>query len=148
MKLFIWLGNLLIASVTRRPPDFVIGVNYISRWWVIPRNKIFNIYLHQMTGSDDERALHDHPWMNLSIILRGGYNEITPKGTKIRRAGDLILRRSVASHRLHLNLSPTWSLFITGPVVREWGFHCPKGWRHWKDFTAPADRGQIGRGCD
>ena len=26
------------------------------------RNKIFNIYLHQIIRSDDDRALHDHPY--------------------------------------------------------------------------------------
>lgn len=34
----------------RRKPDFVIGdpANpYLLRWYVIPRNKVFNIYLHK-----------------------------------------------------------------------------------------------------
>lgn len=39
------------------------------------------------------------------------------------------------------------SLFIAGPKVREWGFHCPNGWVHWREFTA-GDRGElVGRGC-
>ena len=42
---------------------------------------------------------------------------------------------------------PAWSLFITGPVTREWGFHCPQGWRHWKDFTSYREVGEDGRGC-
>ena len=40
----------------------VIGKNYLSRWHIIPRNRYFNIYLHKFVGSDDDRALHDHPW--------------------------------------------------------------------------------------
>jgi hypothetical protein len=48
-----------------RPPDFVIGGDspYMLRWWIIPRNKFFNIYLHRFLRSDDDRALHDHPWV-------------------------------------------------------------------------------------
>src|SRR3546814_4215417 len=67
--------------VDRRPPNFVIGGQqdpYMRRWWVIPRNRFINIYLHQVLRPDDDRALHDHPWINLSIILDGGYWEITP----------------------------------------------------------------------
>ena len=41
-----------------REPDFIIGGAerpYIRRWWIIPRNKLFNIYLHQVLRDDDER---------------------------------------------------------------------------------------------
>ena len=41
-----------------------------------------------------------------------------------------------------------WTLFITGPVVRDWGFHCPDaGWVFWKNFVDARDAGSIGRGC-
>jgi hypothetical protein len=68
------VADRLIARVTRRAPDFLIGGAddpYIRRWWVIPRNRWFNVYLHQFLRSDDDRALHDHPWANCSILLRG-----------------------------------------------------------------------------
>ena len=73
---FASLADRLIAHVSRRAPDFQIGgsVNpYCNRWWVIPRNRWFNIYLHEFVRDDDDRALHDHPWWNISIVLRGGY---------------------------------------------------------------------------
>jgi hypothetical protein len=44
--------------------------------------------------------------------------------------------------------APCWTVFITGPIVREWGFHCPKGWVHWREFTDARDSGSIGKGCD
>ncbi len=44
---------------------------------------------------------------------------------------------------------PSWSLFLVSPQVREWGFHCPKGWRHWKEFLGRADSAHNdGAGCD
>lgn len=45
--------------------------------------------------------------------------------------------------------APCWSLFLFGPRIREWGFHCPeRGWVHWEEFTKPGRPGEIGRGCD
>ncbi len=135
-----------------RKPDFIIGPHdapYLRRWWVIPRNRWFNIYLHQILASDDDRALHDHPWVNCSIILKGRYREITPTKVSERRAWRPVLRRAVAAHRLVILPGEScWSLFITGPIVRQWGFHCPKGWRIWTEFVNARDSGQIGKGCE
>jgi len=135
-----------------RDPDFIIGdvdSPYLKRWWMIPRNRFFNIYLHEFLRSDDDRALHDHPWLNVSILLRGEYLEVTPSGTKRRTAGSVVFRRSTATHRIDLvDGKPCWTLFITGPRLREWGFHCPQGFVHWKAFTAPHAKGQVGLGCD
>jgi hypothetical protein len=132
-----------------RPPDFIIGGAdnpYIRRWWIIPRNRWFNIYLHHILRSDDDRALHDHPWWNLSIILKGGYNEVTPRGTRWRGPGSFVLRRAIARHRLVLPtyggaMHHCWSLFITGPRIREWGFHCPQGFVPWQQFVSKSDSG-------
>lgn len=134
-----------------RPPDVVIGspsTPYMRRWWVIPRNPIFNVYLHQIVRSDDDRALHDHPWWNMSIILRGGYVEHTPKGQFQRNEGAVVFRGGKAAHRLEITGSPAWTLFITGPRFREWGFHCPHGWVPWAKFVSPDNQHQRGKGCD
>lgn len=162
----------------RRAPDFVIGnpdAPYLRRWWILPRNRFFNIYLHQILRSDDDRALHDHPWWNVSIILKGGYREWMPMHLpkhkltlpncsqqigEIRKPGDFIFRAARYAHRLELlndgyknppQAIPCWSLFITGPRIREWGFICPNGWRHWRDFIGVAEGNakgdEIGPGC-
>jgi hypothetical protein len=151
------LDRALIDGLsTRRPPDFVIGVEreYLRRWWVIPKNQVCGAYLHEIRASDDDRALHDHPWANCSIVLRGRYVEhtIAAGGVHHRRtliAGDVVFRGATAAHRLELiDGEPCWSLFLTGPKLREWGFHCPEaGWRHWRDFTSHNGRG-VGRGCE
>lgn len=137
-------------------PDVIIGKaddHYLHRWFVIPRNPLFNIYLHHFLRSDDDRALHDHPWWNLSILLDGEYTEHTiPAGgvnvRKVYKAGDIKFRGASSAHRVELHAGSCWTLFITGPRFRQWGFHCPAGWRHWKEFTDPKNPGDIGRGCD
>lgn len=137
------------AIMASRAEDFEIGENYIRRWWIVPRNSFSNLYLHEMSGPDDDRAMHDHPWANVSVIIRGGYIEHTPAGVFERHEGDVIERAATALHRLELlpGISRTISLFSTGPKVREWGFACRQGWVHWKDFCAPGDSSKVGRGC-
>ncbi|WP_311271254.1 hypothetical protein [Sphingobium sp. WCS2017Hpa-17] len=136
------------SLIMAREPDFIIGPDYIRRWWVIPRNKSCNVYLHEILHSDDDRAMHDHPWANTSLLLDGSYIEHTPEGAFTRVAGDVIERPAQALHRLEVIPGQrAISLFMTGPTVREWGFACPKGWVHWTDFVDARDAGQIGRGC-
>jgi hypothetical protein len=123
------------------------------RWWVIPRNKSFNIYLHHFLKSDDDRALHDHPWINMSLLLTGKYIEhtISAGGVHNRKeysAGAIKFRGAKYAHRVELTDGPCWSLFITGPVMREWGFHCPSGWKYWKEFVEMTNKGSMSKGCD
>lgn len=132
-----------------RKPHRTIGVNYLERWYIIPRNRWFNVYLHKFSGSDDGRALHDHPWWSVSVLLKGSLWEVTPHPeykdwTKYRRVRRLIprFRRATALHRIVKpdHPEPAWTLFITGPRRREWGFQCPDGWRSYREFDA--------RGCE
>lgn len=156
-RIFARLAAALIARVTHRAPDFVVGgaaSPYLRRWWIIPRNRFLNLYLHEFCRSDDDRALHDHPWSNCSVLLQGEYTEHTIDAggihrRRILRAGSVRPRLSGKfAHRVELHAGHCWTLFATGPRYREWGFHCPdEGWIHWKRFTSK-DGGDIGAGCD
>lgn len=145
-----------IARMFRREPDFHIGGRidpYMLRWYVIPRNRFFNIYLHKFLRDDDDRALHDHPWPSVSLALKGEYIEHTASYVRRRGFGSIVIRSAKHAHRIELARKdgrpvPAWTLFVTGPKIREWGFHCPKGWRHWRDFVSETDSGSVGRGCD
>jgi hypothetical protein len=150
------------AIMAHRSPDIVIGppqqagdVAYLSRWYAIPRNRWCNVYIHHFTRSDDHRALHDHPWASCSILLDGGYIEHLPGGIAFRPEGSIVCRAAATPHRVQLYRQldsdaerPVITLFLTGPRVREWGFHCPAGWRHWRDFTAGSHGERVGRGCE
>lgn len=165
MKLPQWICDKLLKIVSRRcnrEPDIEIGghVNpYLRRWFVIPRNRWSNVYLHNILRPDSDLALHDHPWDSVSVILHGDYLDVTPAGERHYQKGDVIFRRATSAHRLAKfnaltsaqavnDVMDTWTLFVTGPAVRSWGFLCPQGWVHWRDFTNPADGGAtVGRGC-
>ncbi len=129
-----------------RAPDQIIGECYMHRWHLMRKPGVRNVYLHKYLGSDDDRALHDHPWPSVSILLWGRLFEITENGKK--RVWPLLpkFRSAEYSHRLILESNRALTLFCTGRKVREWGFHCPQGWVHWTRFT-DADGNQTGAGC-
>lgn len=140
-----------------REPDLIIqptGVPYLRRWWVLPKNNWFGTYLHHFLSSDDPRACHDHPYWNISVVLKGRYFEwVRDPATGIedlhlRRAGCVVFRRATFAHRIEI-AEPAWSLFITGPRRRDWGFWCGRRWIFWKDFTeVEPGKSAIGKGCD
>jgi len=177
MRIPQFLCALILGAVDRvaesRPPDQFIGgkVNtYLRRWWLNAWRFYTNesphwwqrllvvfphAYLHHFLRSDDDRALHDHPWCNVSVLLRGEYTEhsIAAGGIhvrRIRRAGDVVFRRAKSAHRIELHAGRCTTLFLTGFRVRDWGFHCPqRGWVHWRRFGNPDDGGEtVGAGCE
>ena len=144
----------------QRPPDFRIGDParpILWRWWLLPRNRLCNIYFHMMLADDDDRALHDHPYWSLSLNLSRNVGEVyqrdPPHGAQRMRwfgLGQWVWRSPTFAHRLVLRpASIGYTLFLTGPRIRDWGFWCATGWRHHDDFAAVADAtSTIGRGCD
>lgn len=143
----------------------------------------FQLALHKWLRSDDDRALHDHSSWNVSFILNGGYWELVreicrdqawcnarspvdaAKGSDgvwrtdrwhYRRPWRFYSRPAAEAHRIVIpeGSRPVWTIWFRGRPFREWGFHCPKGWRHWKeyrntrDYSTPGSASETGRGCD
>lgn len=148
-----WLAKLLLPRLQKmaasREPNFQVtrdgGIEiYLKRWWVIKRNNRMNVYLHNML-LDDDPILHDHPYWSLSLVLTDGIYEVYVRnpsvdgpGAKEERevkAGQWVWRGSEFAHQL-IVVKPAWTLFFTGPRVREWGFWCPKGWLPWHKYVA------------
>jgi hypothetical protein len=171
-RIALALLRRLVAD-RRRPDQFIGGERdpYIRRWKLSRKRLAFNLYLHQILR-DDADVMHDHPWSNASWVLSGGYFEHLPlpedqarferDGTPAmparviwRAAGRLVIRpRGELAHRLTLPRDaegrpvPCWSLFLIGPNRRSWGFHCPRGWVWWRDYTKGETGELIGLGCD
>ncbi len=97
----------------------------------------FTVRYHHIATSDPGRDLHDHPWDFVSLLLSGAYCETTADGAeRIWRAGDVVVRKAEAAHRLDLLDGPMWTYVTTGPVRRRWGFHTEQGWVHWSRYLA------------
>ncbi len=117
------------------------GGVYLNRWNLIPKNRFFKIYLHKFTDSDEE-TFHDHPWHSLSFVLSGILMEVflnakQEQTLRIVRKGAWVYRSAKRLHYILLPSSnPVWTIFITGPKIREWGFLKPQGWIHHLEYES------------
>ncbi len=129
----------LIQKLADHFPKRVIGnerglclAPLLIRYFIF-RSGPLGIYLHRLCRSDEDRALHDHPWAFVSVILTSGYVEHTRRGQRRYRSGAILVRPAEWQHRLELE-RPAWTLVFRFRRVREWGFHCPQGWVGWEIF--------------
>lgn len=117
---------------------------YMERWLLM--TPWGTLRLHHILRSDDDRELHDHPWDFVSLLLSAGYEEQvparpgSPRLTPDRRwevrtflKGETVRHRAEDLHRLEVP-TPAWTLVLTGPTRRSWGFLTEYGWMHYKDW--------------
>ena len=124
------------ALIDARPPDLTIyrqGERYLQRWWLAPRTpNQGRAYLHRFLQEDERYGLHDHPWDSASLTVRGtcrehwrrtgdepGQTHVTVLGP-----GHVALRPAEHAHRIEPipARDETWTVFVTMPKVRGWGF--------------------------
>lgn len=134
------------------------GCEYLRRW-VLNLGKLGSIRVHHWTGSDDDRALHDHPWWFVTIVLQGGYTDVSActvcggsgqfhphlpmgcppcKGTgrayEHVRAPAIRFRRALHAHTVKVDCDGAWTLMLCGPVSRDWGFYTSEGWKRMRRY--------------
>jgi len=120
---------------------------YLSRWYVLgdPEDgkggrpaRALSLFVHCIHRSDDDQALHNHPWLwSVALFFRGGYCEerrvdYPDLGTRVVRRlvlpGMLNVIRGDDFHRVDLfggQVGPeraSWSIFRAGPKKQGWGF--------------------------
>lgn len=138
------LVNRLLACAMRTPYRHLFhddGRPYMARYWLLRIGKTrsdesgdsypwFGIRIHHIMSSDD-RVFHDHPWTFATLILRGGYTEVTPlrpgesliKRRRYFGAGSLRLVRAKQWHFLEVDdNADAWTMFVTFRKVQDWGF--------------------------
>jgi len=117
------------------------GDPYMERW--LARTPRGYVRVHHILRSDDDRALHDHPFDFTSLILRGSYIEHVPAdptrpgGPTVSQRygpGSILRRRAEDPHRLVLPDGPVWTLVLTEKKRRDWGFHLAEGWLLWSEY--------------
>lgn len=96
---------------------------YVIRWRLeVPFG---SLRVHHWLAPDDDRAFHDHPWWFATIVIRGGYTDRNPDGHDHLHAGSARFRPALHRHTVVPDAGGAWTILLTGPPVRAWGF--------WKD---------------
>ncbi len=115
----------------------------LERWILFRHPKLFGIFVHKLCRSDHDRALHDHPWSFLTVILRRGYFEVfydhsQPDWLRERftqhKPGAVLYRPACHRHRVVIKGKPAWTLVFVGPKCRKWGFWPDSGWCWWRRY--------------
>lgn len=91
------------------------------RRWVLNLG-LCSIRLHHWLASDDDRNYHDHPWSFVTFVLKGGYWDATPDLLDRLNAPCVAFRRAEHRHTVVIDRHGCWTLLLTGPVRRKWGF--------------------------
>jgi hypothetical protein len=106
---------------------------YLKRWVI--ETPLFSIRLHHWLHSDDTRSFHDHPWNFYSFIFRGAYTDVSPDpvlNLSNHLEGKLVFdrlsapaftyRRANHKHYVRVDEGGCWSILVTSPKIRRWGF--------------------------
>lgn len=130
----------LVVSLLNRLFQYKVIVNcdrqpYLQRWYLFRSTRI-GLFVHRFIRSDEDRALHDHPWNFLVIPIWRGYIEHNQRGQ--RRVWPIIgmrYRTAEYQHRVELvNEKAAWSIFIRFPYRRTWGFWPREGFQAWNKW--------------
>lgn len=143
---------------------WIRGICYMRRWRFMP-DWLPGFRVHCIMQSDDDRALHDHPFGFVTFILKGGYHEHLADGSKTwHGAGSVLFRPAATVHRIELKttcdpkntmgacdpricaLQPAWTLVFRTRYYREWGFATKAGWVHNKQFITKREGHHIDEG--
>jgi hypothetical protein len=125
------IAELCSRLAARLPAPHVImdregGSPYLSRYYLFGdrsadfKGRPLNLFLHHFHKSDDDGALHSHPWRwAVALCLAGGYSEERRVGDRVVRRdilpGSVNLLRAETYHRVDLFGVDSWSLFLVGP---------------------------------
>lgn len=72
---------------------------YLRRW-VVEGKSGRSVRIHHFYRSDDARHFHDHPWWFVTLVVRGGYTDVSEMGEDKLRPGSVRYRSAPIRLRL------------------------------------------------
>lgn len=100
---------------------------YFRRW--ILDFGIFALRVHRWYADDDHRAFHDHPYWFVTIVLWGGYVDVSgpetgegPPSEDRLGIGSIRFRPAHFRHSVQQVRPGTATILISGRPSRRWGF--------------------------
>lgn len=125
------------------------GVVHFRRYRLIS-TPWFNIYVHQILKSDEDKHFHDHPWHFASLLLKGAYRErssYSPRWSSVITfdyyAGQIVRHLAHDAHSLTLLTSSVWTLVFTFGKKRVWGYQTDNGWIDFKTYRQLKNEGKV-----
>lgn len=114
----------------------------------------FNLYVHNIRKSDEDKYPHDHPWDFKSLILSGSYQETMrlapfnkyydPDTYTVKYyPGYLAEHKAEDTHQITLLTPEVWTLVLTTGRAREWGYQTRIGWIDHKTYRTLKNAGQL-----
>lgn len=91
--------------------------------YTLLKTRWFNVYLHRLRCPNNVDFCHDHPWRFWAFLLIGGYKEeLNGAPARWRYPGSVLYRPETCKHNVWTGDRTNWSIIVTGPKMREWGF--------------------------
>ena len=100
---------------------------YVRRWYL--ETSFFTVRLHHWLHSDDTRHMHDHPWWFITMVLKGSYVDLSPNKNELMIPGMIRFRPANHQHSVKVGSGGCWTILLTGPKIRKWGFWVGKKWK-------------------
>lgn len=138
------------ASVSETRTDYLPGApaRVEGRWEVIGpaecplmfrrtilSGRLGKLLLHRFVPGATDRDAHDHPRGFVTLVIRGGYDDIRPDGTVERlRAPAIRYRPATHAHITHVHADGATTVVAMGRLVRAWGFVREGRWFQWRDY--------------
>ena len=109
-----------LFQVRWREPLGLPECPYAYRWVFIFFG--YSIRIHHFIFSDDDRALHDHGWWFITMVISGSYVDVSTDGEDRLERGSIRFRKAKHRHYVKVPKSGCWTILFTGRPSRNWGF--------------------------
>jgi hypothetical protein len=105
--------------------------------WTLLSCRFGKLLVHHFLPTQRDRDAHDHPRSFVTIVVRGGYDDVQPDGT-LDRVYAPAIRYRPAEHAHVTMAGPkgAWTIVLMGPQRREWGFWRDAKWWPWRAYES------------